>query len=1369
MFTTNTKFVLRSLPVRQRIASLPIIMVLFLTLFIPSSAQADQTDANHLTTLTGGVYVANRGQIARSRDFYSENPHWQDISGDLPIPFDNWGGITEFTIDPFDPLQRAWISLGSSKTWVGSLWMTENLDEAEPTWVEILSQEDILGMIGGKNLQVARVQTSPMQPGLIYIVVFRGDGAAGELYVGRSNNFGSTWTWGGPVGNASDRVVGFEVSEHVLDRLWVAAGANRKSRIYVSQNGGSTFSELAAFDTWWHAYDIFVPKESNADDAVIYLVIDGQNDWTRLMYSNDAGLSWTEITDPAHDVGPANDMVGLFYSDPLQLYYSATTCNGPWAFMTSLNGGQTWEQRYKTNLWWSSVWQHPHSGDLFTASAKATSDGSVVAMSNDGGYTWLDKTGDWFTAVGSPYLGQPGSCGGSAAVTIVDNNAMNQPWITVTSPVGGEKWLVEEEHEISWTSYSVNQIKIQYSQDAGVSWTIVEPSIDATSGHCLWRIPNITSTFCKVRISDASDATVNGESSLFTIKGWILARFVSGHYEKFAFDRHAWNFSNSDNSNSPPFNQPPYLINEPILWPNYWYRNFDYSGYPYNQDYSDWTLPPKNARSDDFPDWPLFVSAFGEYACYWNPPPGRVIFDVDATCYWRDVRDLLSGRQASGDPWNGSCAGFAISAAALFDDPSALKETFRHLNIGDIQYPYLVQFDDDIRQVINQLWIHQWGKYQWIDYAKNYLTRPTTTLREVREMLLNDERKTKYLIIITGDLLRMQNISAHAVLPYKVEVDANNRNIFWISVYDNNYPLKHAQHNITAIRIDLANDTWSYDFSGFNGANQYVYGLFLAGPGTRYVQNVILPTDFHKKTYHPQNSLFDRNAACSNWGVEDTNESDFVTLFYSNVDSVSIAHQQSRQVLQTTEYIPIVPITSTSVRPVGFFVPPGSYSVDLWAAADSALYFSVYSDSNRISIRQKNAKLRELQSFTIGNTFSVYNSNNMSQDIQLENSITHQDHKKVFAVDNYEVSKGDSLSFRNIDGNQFYIRNVGREKEYNLVVKKFSQTGLFIFEHPRIHNSSYSALNISPNWDDLENASVEITVDNNNDGSIDDTLTVENHAKAYHFNDRGWYMISLPVIPEDLSLSTLFPSATNLYTWDFDLKKYQRIQTLKAGLGYWISLPQAASELLRGTPLPHYIVTFPTAGWYMIGSVSQRVHFSDPMDDPDGSVISAYAWDAETQQYQSVTSLERGQAYWISVAQSCSLTVGQTNVDGKCSSRVMSQEQFVAIFGDIPAPPQTNTLVAEQQDIPNDFRLLQNYPNPFNASATIRFGVPQASRVTIQLYNMSGQQVMTLLDSYMQRGHHSVTVDASALPSGIYLYRLRAGNFSEMKKMILLR
>ena len=93
----------------------------------------------------------------------------------------------------------------------------------------------------------------------------------------------------------------------------------------------------------------------------------------------------------------------------------------------------------------------------------------------------------------------------------------------------------------------------------------------------------------------------------------------------------------------------------------------------------------------------------------------------------------------------------------------------------------------------------------------------------------------------------------------------------------------------------------------------------------------------------------------------------------------------------------------------------------------------------------------------------------------------------------------------------------------------------------------------------------------------------------------------------------------------------------------------------------------------------------------------------------------------------------------------------------------------EFASIPNDYILTQNYPNPFNPSTQITFTLPKAETVKLQVYNTLGQIVGNLVEDKLQAGSHEVEFNARHLPSGVYFYRLQAGEWMDVKKMILLK
>jgi hypothetical protein len=93
----------------------------------------------------------------------------------------------------------------------------------------------------------------------------------------------------------------------------------------------------------------------------------------------------------------------------------------------------------------------------------------------------------------------------------------------------------------------------------------------------------------------------------------------------------------------------------------------------------------------------------------------------------------------------------------------------------------------------------------------------------------------------------------------------------------------------------------------------------------------------------------------------------------------------------------------------------------------------------------------------------------------------------------------------------------------------------------------------------------------------------------------------------------------------------------------------------------------------------------------------------------------------------------------------------------------------QSTSVPRQFSVGQNYPNPFNPTTTITYSLPADGRVSLKLYDVLGREVLTLVDEVRSAGDHQVSVDAGNLSSGVYLYKLTAGYFTTVRKMVLLK
>ena len=121
------------------------------------------------------------------------------------------------------------------------------------------------------------------------------------------------------------------------------------------------------------------------------------------------------------------------------------------------------------------------------------------------------------------------------------------------------------------------------------------------------------------------------------------------------------------------------------------------------------------------------------------------------------------------------------------------------------------------------------------------------------------------------------------------------------------------------------------------------------------------------------------------------------------------------------------------------------------------------------------------------------------------------------------------------------------------------------------------------------------------------------------------------------------------------------------------------------------------------------------------------------------------------------------NVRSDSDSSIINSQIFVNGIGTIVSD------TGEETKIISIYSIDQNYPNPFNPSTKIRFSIPQSEQVIINVFNIQGELIKSLVDRVMEAGNYQIIFDGSGLASGMYLYRIRAGSFIETNKMTLIK
>ena len=286
---------------------------------------------------------------------------------------------------------------------------------------------------------------------------------------------------------------------------------------------------------------------------------------------------------------------------------------------------------------------------------------------------------------------------------------------------------------------------------------------------------------------------------------------------------------------------------------------------------------------------------------------------------------------------------------------------------------------------------------------------------------------------------------------------------------------------------------------------------------------------------------------------------------------------------------------------------------------------------------------------------------------------------------------------------------------------------------------------------------------------------------TYRFDvlEGGWYLISLPVRPQDRSLNHLFPEAAALFSWKFSGQVYTADSTLETGKAYWLLMMDTATVQICGAPISGFTKSYNQQGWDMIGSAIQPAAV---IDDPEGSIISMYRWQTNPQGYAAVSPhLTRpGQGYWIFIY-STPVTV-RIEQDSAMTQFLTSfaknaQPQTMLDIGRRPPPPPFELINKDQQDgieYPTSHKLYQSFPNPFSEATVIRYYLARPGHVNLTIYDVLGRLITTLLDQPMEKGYHRIFWNGrnhigDQVGSGIYIYKLEVDETLQTGKVLYLK
>jgi len=736
------------------------------------------------------------------------------------------------------------------------------------------------------------------------------------------------------------------------------------------------------------------------------------------------------------------------------------------------------------------------------------------------------------------------------------------PTVEIIKPLKGEKWIAGEMDTIKWKGGNANEIiKIKYSTDSGNNFEIIDAGINATDTMYVWNLSDtLLGTMCIIRIERNSTNEILAESDTFKIKPYIITKLDENRdYVAYDINTQRWGFSN----------------NPQDMWPSsWWYGRFDYNNgedpfteRPYPQFDCDSTF--YNSFQYDHPDWISFVNTFGINTCYWSTFLG--IYKNIALEIWGPI-----SRE-----WGGSCFGIAISNALAFQR----KEDFlnRYSDFPDFINPVEVTSNVNVIPVINELFTHQFGNPHF-NYRNNVALQktPTETINDIKEMLKEDTVQIRTLGIISNSA-DPNNQGAHSILAYKLEQDNTNPNKYYVYVYDNSYPLLIDARIVVDVDHLGGVGFWDpeYGWNGWEGGT----GFYLRDPAETYLTDAIIPTEDMIKQL--------RLALTDNLiRVYKPYDSD---ILIRNNSGESIGIYEGVVVRNMPNAFPEIIENGKIGKPLGYIFPINAYSINLKNFTDltakAALH--IYRGNKSFTYTRYEAEQNETDLLYFNNGISIKNPDSQLKYFKLQTIISDTTCERVFILRSLGLEQNDSVKIETPDENTLDLISFGSSKNYQVELNYASEIsfGRFLNSNITLHQNTTHKL--IPNWADVTNTPFTILVDIGNDGTVDDTLHLENEVTG--------------------------------------------------------------------------------------------------MGEDQGSLI------------------------------------------------------------------------------PTEYRLEQNYPNPFNNSTILKYSVPKEGLVTLKIYDIIGEEVVTLVNETKQAGNFQITFNSDKLTSGVYLYKLTSGGFTETKKMILLK
>jgi uncharacterized protein (TIGR02145 family) len=992
--------------------------------------------------------------------------------------------------------------------------------------------------------------------------------------------------------------------------------------------------------------------------------------------------------------------------------------------LTAPAGGESWQIGSTHNITWTS------SG---VSNVK-------IEYSTNSGTDWQTIIASTTASSGSFSWTVPNTLSTLCKVRISDvtNSALNsisgsftiyQPTLSLTSPVGGEKWQVGSTQNITWACSYVSNIKIEYSSNSGTDWQTIIASTTASGGSYSWPVPNTLSTLCKVRISDVTNSALNSISGIFTIYQPTLSLTSPVGGEK-------WQIGSSHN----------------ITWASSYVANvkIEYS----TDSGSNWLSVSSSVAASS-----------GSYS--WT------VSNTAATTCKVKISDVTNTSLSSS-----SSSVFTITAATVasinITSPAGSESwkvgssqniTWSSTSITNVKIEYSTNGGTDWQTVAASI-TASLGTYSW--------TIPVAPSTQCNIRLSDVSNASTYSVSGTFTIFQPA-LSLTSPAGGEQWLVSSSHNITWTS------------SNVTNVKLEYSSDNgtnWSTIAASVTASTgTYAWAL----PSVASVQYKVRVSDVSNSTLNSVSNAFaiyqpfvtlTSPAGGENW---QTGSQHKISWTSQNVSNIMIAYSTDNGSNWQTA-------ASNVAASTGYYIwtapstPSTSCKIKVTDVEDSG----VSSVSSIFTIFQYPATINTAGSIAFTGTLDALN------------------YKMVSVPGSVSLPVGQIMSGEaKKDWDVFYDN--GASSNY---LQEYDGSSTFDFKAGHAF------------WMLTKNSTVSIPSEVVNNLSIDTanvTSVVLDHS--------GWNLISNPFakIVDWTKVLSLNGLTANTLLYKYSGGSYSTTTQMVPYEGYYFNNSTGISTLKMPYNPSAALNKINSTGIVVDKDKSLRILVKEnndvlstvyaAIDETSDNDYEVHDYFAPPEAFEQAGLRIRNEditpAYkylWVDSRPMQNKPAQEFNIEftnnsgnalqflcpeipsGLSNYEIALVDNRLSKLYDLKTNPIVPVTAKKQKNtyrlvigtkeyieklaadlVPKEYKLLQNYPNPFNPNTVITFQIPKAERVNITVYDLLGKQIKTLINENKDAGRYEIEFNAGGLSSGVYIYKIRAGKFSDSKKLILMK